>query len=232
MFTEPVGRHPASVADLTAVNVSRSAHFPADARQEPLVLVVDDDHAVRESLCDLFASIGLDVAMFGSTADLLAHGLPDRPSCLVLDLRLPGGGGLDLQSRLADEGVKIPIIFLTGYADVSTSVRAMKAGAVDFIPKPHQPQQLLDAVGEALRLDAQRRINDVEMQDVRRLAEQLTPRERDVLRGVARGLLNKQIAFELGISEITVKMHRSSAGKKLKSLSVADMVRKIELLAL
>lgn len=202
---------------------------PADT---PLVLVVDDDPDVRESLTDMFLSIGIEAATFGSTAELMAYGLPERLSCLVLDLRLPGSSGLELQAQLAERGLHIPIIFITGHPDVPTSVRAMKAGALDFLPKPFREQELLDAVADALRRDGQRRLDDGERNEVRVLANQLTPREVDVLRGVARGLLNKQIAYELGITEITVKMHRSSAGRKLKSVSVADMVRKVELLAL
>lgn len=196
------------------------------------MLVVDDDPDVRASLTDMFNSVGMDVVVYASTAEMLQEGVPDRPSCLVLDLRLPGSSGLDLQARLADDGVLIPIIFITGHADVSTSVRAMKAGALDFLPKPFREQELLDAVGDALRRDRLRRLDETERNEVRVLAENLTPREIDVLRGVARGLLNKQIAYELGITEITVKMHRSSAGRKLKSVSVADMVRKVELLSL
>lgn len=197
-----------------------------------LVLVLDDDADVRASLTDMFLSVGIEAVTFGSTGELLAYSLPPRPSCLVLDLRLPGSSGLEIQAQLAERGVHIPIIFITGHGDVPTSVRAMKAGALDFLPKPFREQELLDAVGDALRRDAQRRVEDEERVEVRRLAQDLTPREIDVLRGVARGLLNKQIAFELGITEITVKMHRSSAGRKLKSVSVADMIRKVELLGI
>jgi len=213
----------------TQVALRTTEDRPVDAL--PLVLVVDDDPDIRASLTDMFNSVGMDTLVFASTAELLKHDMPDRPSCLILDLRLPGSSGLDLQARLAEDGVNIPIIFITGYADVPTSVRAMKAGALDFLPKPFREQELLDAVAEALRNDRQRRLNDSERNEVRVLAESLTPREMDVLRGVARGLLNKQIAYELGITEITVKMHRSSAGRKLKSVSVADMVRKVELLS-
>ncbi|GAA0572972.1 response regulator transcription factor [Rhizomicrobium electricum] len=200
--------------------------------QAALVLVVDDDAEIRASLQDLFASVSLDCAVFASTSELLAAPLPDRPCCLVLDLRLPGASGLDLQSRLAAMGEHIPIVFITGHADVPTSVRAMKAGAADFLSKPFRNQELLDAVNNALKQDGVRRQQASIVSGIRGLAEQLTPRERDVLRGVARGLLNKQIAHELGIAEITVKMHRSSAGRKLKAKSVADMLRKIELLEL
>ncbi len=200
--------------------------------QAALVLIVDDDPEIRASLRDLFASVCLDCADFSSTTELLAKPLPDRPCCLVLDLRLPGASGLDLQSRLSAMGVRIPIVFITGHADVPTSVRAMKAGAVDFLPKPFRNQELLDAVASALDLGKARREQAGIVGEVRRLAEQLTPREVDVLKGVARGLLNKQIAHELGVAEITVKMHRSSAGRKLKVRSVADMLHKIELLDL
>ncbi|WP_404334737.1 response regulator transcription factor [Sphingomonas sp. MMS12-HWE2-04] len=209
----------------------RVAALPMDATA-PVVLVVDDDIDVRESLSDLFGSIGIDSQLFGSTRELLDAGLPDRPSCLVLDLRLPGASGLELQTRLAEMDAGIPIIFITGHADVPTSVRAMKAGAIDFLPKPFREQELLDVVAQALRLDEARRREAGAVAEVRRLAATLTPREMDVLRGVQRGLLNKQIAYELGVTEITVKMHRSSAGRKLKTSSVADLVRKVTLLAL
>ncbi|SDA35913.1 response regulator transcription factor [Sphingomonas sp. NFR15] len=200
--------------------------------QRPIILVVDDDPDIRDSLTDMFDSVGMGTMAYGTTAEMLSAPLPDGPSCLVLDLRLPGSSGLELQTHLASQGVHIPIIFITGYADVQTSVRAMKAGALDFLAKPFGEQELLDAVSDALRRDGDRRNAQRERNSVRELGQQLTVRETDVLRGVARGLLNKQIAFELGITEVTVKMHRSSAGKKLKSISVADMIRKIELLEL
>ncbi|MBB40916.1 MULTISPECIES: response regulator transcription factor [Hyphomonas] len=199
---------------------------------EPIILIVDDDPHIRASLTDMFRSVDMETAAYGSTGELLGAGFPDRPACLILDLRLPGGSGLELQSRLAEMGVAIPIVFLTGHADVPTSVRAMKAGAVDFLPKPFREQELLDAVANALKHDTARRAADLELTQVRALAESLTPRERDVLRGVARALLNKQIAYELGIAEMTVKMHRSSAGRKLQTVSIADMISKIRLLNL
>lgn len=198
----------------------------------PLVILVDDDPEVRETLTDLFGSVGIQTAAFASAAELLQAGLPDRPSCLVLDLRLPGSSGLDLQAQLAQMGVHIPIVFITGHADVLTSVRAMKAGAVDFLSKPFRHQELLDTVNAALQADASLRTSSREELELRELAEHLTQRELEVLRGVGRGLLNKQVAHELGISEITVKMHRSSAGRKLKVKSLADLVHKIALLKL
>lgn len=174
----------------------------------------------------------LRAARIRSSGGAIGDTPPDGPTCLVLDLRLPGSSGLELQAQLASQGVDIPIIFITGHADVPTSVRAMKAGALDFLSKPFREQELLDAVTDALRRDGERRSAQRERDSVRQLAQELTTREIDVLKGVARGLLNKQIAYELGITEVTVKMHRSSAGKKLKSISVADMVRKIDLLGL
>ena len=182
---------------------------------------------MRDSLADLFASIGIETATYGSPQELLSAGLPDRPSCLVLDLRLPGTSGLGLQERLAAMDVRVPIVFITGHGDIATTVRAMKAGAVDFLSKPFRQQELIDSVNAALRTDEARRAAEREKAELRALAAQLTPREIDVLRGVGRGLLNKQIAYELGVSEITVKMHRSSAGRKLKTRSVADLVQVI-----
>lgn len=206
-----------------------SAQFTS---RQPLVLVVDDDPDVRASLQDMFESVSLETAVFESTAEMLQHGIPDRPCCLVLDLRLPGTGELEFQAQLREMNQFVPIVFITGHADVATSVRAMKAGAIDFLPKPFRQQELLDVVSHALRTEGEKHRDGGERNTVRRLGESLTPRETDVLRGVARGLLNKQIAYELGITEITVKMHRSSAGRKLKSISVADMLRKIDLLGI
>lgn len=199
---------------------------------DALVMIVDDDPLVRDSLGDLFRSVGIEAACYASTRDLIAEGLPDRTSCLVLDVRMPGESGLDFQARLRAQGAAPPIIFITGHADVPMSVRAMRLGAVNFLPKPFRDQELLDAVSEALRDDARRRAADEGMRELRRLAEALTPREIEVLQGVDRGLLNKQIAYELGIAEITVKMHRSSAFRKLKARTVADLIHKARLLDL
>ena len=219
-----------------AMNDRREGAGPAgDAAadlSDALVMIVDDDPLVRDSLGDLFRSVGIEVACYASTRDLIAAGLPNRTSCLVLDVRMPGESGLDFQARLRAQGSAPPIIFITGHADVPMSVRAMRLGAVNFLPKPFRDQELLDAVSEALRDDAVRRAADAEMQELRRLAEALTPREIEVLQGVDRGLLNKQIAWELGIAEITVKMHRSSAFRKLKARTVADLIHKARLLDL
>lgn len=202
------------------------------ATTSPLVIVVDDDAGIRASLEDLFLTVGLDTACFSSTAEFLAAGLPERQSCLVLDVRLPQESGLDLQDRLVGLGAQLPIVFITGHADVPMTVRAMKLGAVNFLPKPFRDQELLEAVWEALRMDAERRAAESEISELQQLAEQLTPREIEVLTWVDRGLLNKQIAHELGLAEITVKMHRSSAFRKLKARTVTDMIQKIRLLDL
>ncbi len=220
------------LVDRSSRATERPVAAAANPVSRPLVLIVDDDVELRETLKDLFGSVDIDTETFATTRELLNAGLPDRPSCLVLDLRLPGASGLELQKQLTEMGAQLPIVFITGHADVSTSVRAMKAGAVDFLPKPFRDQELLDVVSAALVADEQRRAKDEDLSELRTLAKQLTPREIDVLRGVSRGLLNKQVAYEIGVSEITVKMHRSSAGRKLKVKSVVDMLRKIELLEL
>ncbi|OAN66576.1 response regulator transcription factor [Sphingomonas sp. TDK1] len=208
-----------------------------EERAEPVlaesqIFVVDDDAMVRDSLVDLFGSVGLHAEAFASTRAFLDAPRRDVPSCLVLDVRMPEESGLDLQRRMNDQGLRIPIIFITGHADVPMSVRAMKLGATNFLPKPFRDQELLDAVGEALRQDAEQRAADAGTAELRKLAERLTPRELDVLKAVDRGLLNKQIAYELGIAEITVKMHRSSAFRKLKATTVADMIQKVRALNL
>lgn len=196
------------------------------------VVVVDDDEAVRRSLEELFVSVGLGVRSYGSSQAFLAAGIPEGPSCLVLDVRLPEESGLRLQERLNEYGVPIPVIFITAHADVPMSVRAMKCGAVNFLPKPFRDQELLDAVWEALHAEAARHRRQHVEDDLKRLARTLTPREIQILRAVGRGLLNKQIAYELGIAEITVKMHRSHAFRKLKAKSVTDMIVKIRSLDL
>ncbi|WP_395664278.1 response regulator transcription factor [Methylocella sp.] len=196
------------------------------------VVVVDDDEAVRSSLEELFISVGLRVRSYGSSQAFLTAGIPQGPSCLVLDVRLPEESGLKLQERLNEHGVQLPVIFITAHADVPMSVRAMKHGAANFLPKPFRDQELLDAVWEALHAEAARHRRRHVEDGLKRLAQTLTPREIQILRAVDRGLLNKQIAHELGIAEITVKMHRSNAFRKLKAKSVADMILKIRSLDL
>jgi FixJ family two-component response regulator len=206
--------------------------MPVDSADRPIVLIVDDDTAMRAGIADLLRSVNIEASTFESTADVLANGIPDRPCCLVLDVRLPGMSGLEFQDKLAELNVRCPIIFITGFADVPMSVRAMKAGAIDFLAKPFRDQELLDAVASAIRTDIARRQSDGQLRELRDLAAHLSPREAEVVRAVGRGLLNKQIAYELNIAEITVKMHRSSAFRKLKAKSTVDLVRKAELLNL
>jgi FixJ family two-component response regulator len=193
--------------------------------ETPHVLIVDDDEEVRTALQELMLSVGLDATCFASTRALLDANLPRRPGCLILDVRMPGSSGLDLQNELTAKGDAPPIIFLTGHGDIPMSVTAMKAGAVDFLTKPVRDQTLLDAVDAAIKRDIARR---GEAQIVKANAERLatlTPREREVFREVARGRLNKQIAFDLGISEVTVKLHRSNVMRKMQAASVGELIR-------
>jgi FixJ family two-component response regulator len=192
---------------------------------ESIVLVVDDEIAIRESLASLLQSVGLRVKVFGSAPELLQSSLPKAPSCLVLDIRLPGISGLDFQVELAKAGIRIPIIFMTGHGDIPMSVQAMKAGAVDFLTKPLRPQEMIHAVSRALAADQKRRANEKTVSDLRLLYESLTPRERDVLALVTAGMMNKLIAEELGVSEITVKVHRSHVMQKMRTRSLADLAR-------
>jgi len=197
---------------------------------DALVLTVDDDENVREALAELMASVGLQTACFGSARELLDSALPDRPGCLVLDVRLPGLSGLDFQNHLASNGNAKPIVFLTGHGDIPMSVQAMKAGAVDFLTKPVRDQALIDAVMTGIDRDiAQRAMAERVRQHVARY-KTLTARERQVLREVAGGRINKQIAFDLGISEITVKLHRGNLMRKMQAGSVGDIVRSWEAL--
>jgi FixJ family two-component response regulator len=203
---------------------------PADARDRPLVLIVDDDAAVRTSIEELMLSVGIDAAGFGSSRELLEADLPERPGCMVLDVRMPGSSGLDLQQHLAATGYAKPIVFLTGHGDIPMSVQAMKAGAIDFLTKPVRDQSLLDAVTQGIDRDlAQRADARVVRQQADRHAT-LTPRERQVLGQVAQGRLNKQIAYDLGISEVTVKLHRSSVMRKMAANTVGELIRAWDLL--
>jgi FixJ family two-component response regulator len=202
-----------------------------DAKADrPLVLIVDDDEEVRTALQELMLSIGLDAICFASPRELLKSELPDRPGCLVLDVRMPGASGLDLQHQLAAKGNLKPIIFLTGHGDIPMSVQAMKAGAVDFLTKPFRDQTLLDAVTVAIERDVtQKAAAQSARQHFDRFAT-LTLRERQVMREVARGRLNKQIAFDLGIKEITVKLHRGNVMRKMQAASVGELIRAWETL--
>ena len=198
--------------------------------EQPVVIIVDDDMSVREALSELIESAGFQPVSFASTGDLLDAAVLDRPGCLILDVRMPGSSGLDLQRRLSEAGNPKPIIFLTGHGDIPMTVEAMKAGAVDFLTKPVRDQTLLDAVISGIATDAARRREAaIVKRNVERL-ETLTPREREVLREVARGRLNKQIAFDLGISEVTVKLHRSNVMRKMEAASIGELIRAWEAL--
>ncbi len=196
-----------------------------------LVIIVDDEPLVRDAMDSLLRSAGLDTLSFGSAQDVLDAQLPLVTSCLVVDVSMPQIGGFEFKSRLADRGDDIPIIFVTGYGDIPMSVKAMKSGAVDFIPKPYHDQDLLDAVTVALSRDRERRAARLDREAGQALYDRLTPREKQVMAGVCRGLLNKQVAGELGIAEITVKLHRSSLMKKLGTRTVADLIRINDFLA-
>jgi FixJ family two-component response regulator len=199
---------------------------------EALVCVVDDDASLRESLQDLLESVGLRVAAFASAQEFLRRTRPEVPSCLVLDVRLPGLSGLELQQRLAADAMAMPIIFITGHGDIPMSVQAMKAGAVEFLPKPFREQDLLDAVHQALARDRHAREQQAEMAALRRRFDALTPRQRDVMAHMVAGLLNKQIAAELGTSEATVKTHRQHVMAKMGAGSLAALIRMADTLGL
>lgn len=197
---------------------------------EPIVIIVDDDAAVREALSELILSAGLRPVSFASTREVLDADILDSPGCLILDVRMPGSSGLHLQHHLAERGNSKPIIFLTGHGDIPMTVQAMKAGAVDFLTKPVRDQTLLDAVIAGIALDAARRANALVVgRNIERLVT-LTHREREILREVARGRLNKQIAFDLGISAVTVKLHRANAMRKMEAGSIGELIRAWETL--
>jgi FixJ family two-component response regulator len=195
------------------------------AKPHSLVFIVDDDPSIREALGSLFRSVGLKVELFGSPADFLNGGRPDIPSCLVLDVRLPGLSGLDFQAELIRADIRIPIIFMTGHGDIPMTVRAMKAGAVEFLTKPFRDQDMLDAVQLALARDRARREYERDTSDLKAKFDTLTEREREVMALVTSGLMNKQIAATMGVSEITVKVHRGNLTRKMGARSVAELVR-------
>jgi FixJ family two-component response regulator len=196
---------------------------PSAIAESPVAIVVDDDAAVRDALEELLNSVGIDTISFSSGQEVLDATLPDRPGCLVLDVRMPGLSGLDLQQILASKGVRTPIVFLTGHGDIAMSVQAMKAGAVDFLTKPVRDQTFLDAVSTAIATDVARRAASTVSRESVALYETLTPREREVLKLVVSGAMNKQIASDLGISEITAKLHRSNMMKKMNARSISHL---------
>jgi FixJ family two-component response regulator len=219
--------------NIVMIDRSRPPLFPsAFPEQSSMVYIIDDDASIREMLASLFRSIGLRVEVFGSASELLQGKLPDTASCLVVDIRLPGLSGLDLQAELSAANIHTPIIFMTGHGDIPMSVRAMKAGAVDFLTKPFRHQDLLDAVTAALERDRKRRQHEREVSDLRIRFEALTPREQQVMCLVTAGLMNKQTAAEVGLSEVTVKIHRGKVMRKMGARSLADLVRMAETLAL
>jgi FixJ family two-component response regulator len=208
----------------------KSSHEPAN--KDPLVFVIDDDASMRRALTNLFQSVGLGVEVFGSAPEMLQSKLPDVASCLVLDIRLPGLSGLDFQNELAKANIHIPIIFMTGHGDIPMTVRAMKGGAVDFLTKPFRDQDMLDAVVTAIERDRKRREVGKIVANLQALFETLTPREREILALVASGLMNKQTAAEIGLAEITVKIHRGHIMKKMGARSLADLIRMAETLGI
>ncbi|HXW24623.1 MAG TPA: response regulator transcription factor [Xanthobacteraceae bacterium] len=199
---------------------------------QEVVFVIDDDASMRNSLSSLFRSIGLKVEVFDSAADFLQFGRPEVASCLVLDVRLPGLSGLDFQAELAKANIRIPIVFITGHGDIPMTVKAMKAGAVEFLTKPFREQDLLDAVRLGLERDRTRREGETIVSDLRAHFEALTSREQEVMAFVTAGLMNKQIAADLGVSEITVKVHRGNVMRKMGAKSLADLVRMADVLGI
>jgi FixJ family two-component response regulator len=214
----------------TRASIMKAASAPQE--RPPFVAIVDDDPGVRDALDSLFRSVGLMTRLFGSAAEMLQADLPQSPGCLILDVRLPGLSGLDFQSQLATHGIDLPVVFMTGHGDIPMTVRAMKAGAIDFLSKPFRDQDMLDAVTGAIERDRRRRAERTEVDRLRAEYQTLTPREREVMGHVVAGLMNKQVAGVIGLSEITVKIHRGNVMRKMGVRTLADLVRKAEALGI
>jgi FixJ family two-component response regulator len=204
--------------------------MPFETNNRAVVHVVDDDASLRGALESLFESVGLATQAYGAASDFLNASVADQPGCIVIDIRLPDMSGLEFQAQLTRMGVRLPVIMITGYGDIPMTVRAMKRGAVDFLPKPFRDQDMLDAVMAAIERDRQRRSADEGALQVRQLFETLTPREQQVMMLVTTGKMNKQVAGDLGVSEITVKIHRGAAMRKMGARTLADLVRMAEVI--
>jgi FixJ family two-component response regulator len=204
--------------------------MPLDTTDKAIVYVIDDDVSMRDALESLFDSVGLATRTYGTAADFLNESVADTPGCIVTDIRLPGMNGLEFQARLPQLGVRLPVVVVTGYGDIPMSVRAMKRGAVDFLPKPFRDQDMLDAVMAAIQRDRQRRATDSDVSHMQERFGTLSPREQQVMLLVTSGKMNKQVAGDLGISEITVKIHRGTAMRKMGARTLADLVRMAEVL--
>ena len=213
-----------------AVNRVDARAMPSDASERAVVHIVDDDASMRGALENLFETIGLETKSYPAARDFLARDLPDGPGCVIIDIRLPDMNGLEFQAELTRMGVRLPVVMMTGYGDIPMSVRAMKRGAVDFLPKPFRDQDMLDAVIAAIDRDRQRRTVDDDVSRMQQRFATLSPREQQVMLLVTAGKMNKQAAGDLGISEITVKIHRGAAMRKMNARTLADLVRMAEIL--